>query len=72
MKFSQVEFTAVLASVLRRMKIDVVVDEDDKDDALEKANARVLDVLKDSVAEPLLLHVREPEKLSMRMVEREL
>jgi hypothetical protein len=69
MKFSQVEFSAVLASVLRRVRVGLV--EDGRGEVeKEKERERVMRVLRDSVAEPLLLHVREPEKLCIRVTER--
>lgn len=61
MKFSQVEFCAVLSSVLRRVRVDVVSDE---------ARLKVFSVLKDSCADPLLLHVRRPAELELRIVMR--
>jgi hypothetical protein len=67
MKFSQVEFCAVLSSVLRKIKVEIVVKEGEE---METARQNVLDVLKDSCAEPLLLHVRQPEELELRILER--
>jgi hypothetical protein len=57
MKFSQVEFCAVLSSVLRRVKV-------------RGEKEGVLKVLRDSVAEPLLLHIRRPEDLRIQIIER--
>lgn len=66
MKFSQVEYTAVLASVLKRVRVGLAGEGADEQEAREK----VLSVLKDSCAEPLLLHVRKPEELWVRFEER--
>mgnify|MGYP003629404283 FL=1 len=69
MKFSQVEFCGVLGSVLARVRVDLAVDGEGTE-AWGKERERVLDVLRDSVAEPLLLHVRRAEELRVRMTER--
>jgi cytochrome P450 len=61
MKFSQVEFCAVLSSILRKVRVEVV-----SEDVREKT----LSVLRDSYADPLLLHMRRPEELELRIVER--
>ncbi|RMZ73656.1 cytochrome P450 3A7 [Pyrenophora seminiperda CCB06] len=67
MKFSQVEYCGVLSSVLQRVRVEVVGDsEEDKD----KARERVMSVLRDSCADPLLLHIRRPEKLKLRILQR--
>jgi cytochrome P450 len=57
MKFSQVEFCAVLSSVLCKVRVRGEKEE-------------VLKVLRDSVAEPLLLHVKRPEELHIQVIER--
>jgi cytochrome P450 len=61
MKFSQVEFCAVMSSILRKVRVETVT---------EDARERMLNVLKDSDANPLLLHLRRPEELELRIVER--
>ncbi|KAK1917835.1 hypothetical protein P3342_000552 [Pyrenophora teres f. teres] len=61
MKFSQVEFCGVLSSVLRRVRVEAVG---------EGGKDNILSVLRDSYAEPLLLHVRQPEKLELRILQR--
>ena len=68
MKFSQVEFCAVLASVLNKVRVGLRVEADEKHEA-EKA--RLLSVLNDTIAEPLLLHVRRPEELWLQIAQRE-
>jgi cytochrome P450 len=67
MKFSQVEFCSVMTSVLKRIRVEVVCGECEKADV---AKQRVLSILRDSCADPLLLHVRQPEKLELRVIER--
>lgn len=69
MKFSQVEFAGVMASVVREVKVEVATGVDGSED---EAKAKVLEVLRDSCAEPLLLHVRQPEKLELRMLRRDM
>lgn len=57
MKFAQVEFCAVMSCVLRKVRV-----------VGEKEG--VMRALRDSVADPLLLHVRRPEALKVEIVER--
>lgn len=59
----------MLGSVLARVRVDLAVDGEGTE-AWGKERERVLDVLRDSVAEPLLLHVRRAEELRVRMTER--
>jgi len=68
MKFSQVEFCGVLGSVMRRVRVEVCGEEGEEEKA--KASERLLSVLRDSCAEPLLLHVRQPEELKVRFLQR--
>ncbi|KAF2026139.1 cytochrome P450 [Setomelanomma holmii] len=63
MKFSQVEFCAVLGSVLKSIRVDLVRD-------TVQGRERMWGVLRDSVAEPLLLHVRRGEEVRLRTVPR--
>ena len=67
MKFSQVEFCRVLSSVLKKVRVEVVCQKGEKVEAVRK---KVVSVLRDSCADPLLLHVRQPEKLELRSIER--
>jgi len=68
MKFSQVEFCGVLGSVMRRVRVEVVGDGGEEEKA--KASEKLLSVLRDSCAEPLLLHIRQPEELKVRFLQR--
>ncbi|KAF7455017.1 CypX Cytochrome P450 [Pyrenophora tritici-repentis] len=61
MKFSQVEFCGALSSVLRRVRVEAVG---------QGGKDNIMSVLRDSHAEPLLLHVRQPEKLELRILQR--
>jgi hypothetical protein len=67
MKFSQVEFCSVLSSVLKRVRVETVCREDEN---VEMARQKVMDIIKDPCADPLLLHVRRPEQLELRIIER--
>ncbi|KAH7061668.1 cytochrome P450 [Paraphoma chrysanthemicola] len=70
MKFSQVEFCGVLGSVLSRVRVGLDTDAEVGTREWEKEKERVLGVMRDSVAEPLLLHVRKGEELRVRFSER--
>lgn len=65
-KFSQVEFVAVVASMLWRHRIEVVPEEGE---GFTEAKARILDVMNDT-AEGVTLFMRNPEKVRVRIVER--
>ena len=67
MKFSQVEFCSVLSTVLEGTRVETVCGEDEE---VNTARQKVMDILKDSCADPLLLHVRQPEKLELRIFKR--
>jgi len=67
MKFSKVEFCSVLSSVLNRIRVEMVCQDGKK---VGVAGQRVMSILRDSCADPLLLHVRQPEKLELRFLER--
>ncbi|KAI5374498.1 hypothetical protein J4E82_006732 [Alternaria postmessia] len=67
MKFSQVEFCSVLSTVLKGTRVETVCGEDEE---VNTARQKVMDILKDSCADPLLLHVRQPEKLELRIFKR--
>jgi len=67
MKFSQVEFCGVLSSVLKKVRVEVVCQDGEK---VGVAGQKVMSILRDSCADPLLLHVRQPEKLELRFIER--
>ena len=67
MKFSQVEFCSVLSSVLEKVRVEVVCQDGEK---VRVAGQKVMSILRDSCADPLLLHVRQPEKLKLRFIER--
>ena len=67
MKFSKVEFCSVLSSVLEKVRVEVVCQDDEK---VGVAGQKVMSILRDSCADPLLLHVRQPEKLELRFIER--
>ena len=69
MKFSQVEFTAVIASVLRKARVRVVV-EGEEPEAEERAKERLRSVMLDSRAEPLVLKMRRPGDVWLRFEER--
>ena len=67
MKFSQVEFCGVLSSVLKKVRVEVPCQDGEK---VGVAKRRMMGILRDSCADPLLLHVRQPEKLEVAFVER--
>jgi len=67
MKFSQVEFCSVLSSVLKKARVEVVCRDGEK---VGVTGQKVMGILRDSCADPLLLHVRQPEKLELRFIER--
>jgi len=67
MKFSKVEFCSVLSSVLEKVRVEVVCQDGEK---VGVAGQKVMSILRDSCADPLLLHVRQPEKLKLRFIER--
>jgi cytochrome P450 len=67
MRFSQVEFCGVLCNVLKRVRVEIVCEEHEN---VEMARQEVVGILMDSCADPLLLHVRRPEKLELRIIER--
>jgi cytochrome P450 len=67
MKFSQVEFCCVLSNVLKTVRVDTVCGESW---SVETSKKKVLDILEDSCADPLLLHMRRPELLELRIIER--
>ncbi|EOD51415.1 putative cytochrome p450 protein [Neofusicoccum parvum UCRNP2] len=67
-KFSQVEFVAVVASVLWRHRIEVVPDAA-AGEGFAEAKARILDVMGD-VAEGSTLFMKHPERVRVRVVER--
>lgn len=70
MKFSQVEFTAVLANIVKKVKVGLVVDKNEGEALWEREKHRIMDVLGDSCADPLLLHIRKPEGLRLRIAVR--
>jgi cytochrome P450 len=67
MKFSQVEFCGALSTILKRVRVDVVCEEGGE---VQQARQKMMGVLRDSCADPLLLHVRRPEKLELTIIER--
>ena len=67
MKFSKVEFCSVLSSVLEKVRVEVVCQDGEK---VGVAGQKVMSILRDSCADPLLLHVRQPEMLELRFIER--
>ncbi|KAH7068503.1 cytochrome P450 [Paraphoma chrysanthemicola] len=70
MKFSQVEFCGVLGSVLAKVRVGLDTDAEVGTREWEKEKERMLGVMRDSVAEPLLLHIRKGEELRVRFSER--
>lgn len=65
-KFSQVEFVAVVASMLWKHRIEVVPEEGE---GFAEAKARILDVMEDA-AEGVTLFMKNPERVTVRVVER--
>ncbi|KAH7063432.1 cytochrome P450 monooxygenase-like protein [Macrophomina phaseolina] len=65
-KFSQVEFVAVIASMLWRHRIEVVPEEGE---GFAEAKARIMEVMNDA-SEGVTLFMRNPEKVRVRVVER--
>lgn len=65
-KFSQVEFVAVISTLLRRFKIEVVPLDGETE---EQARVRCLDTVKDSDV-PFILTMKRPESVSLRLVAR--
>ena len=65
-RFAQVEFVAVLSTLLRRHSVEPV---QMKGEDMAQARTRVEQVLGDCVFN-LTLSMREPEKIRMRLVER--
>lgn len=68
MKFSQVEFVGVLVGILGRVRVGLV---DNGKGESEGERKRLLGVLGDSCADPLLLHIRKPEEVRIRVEKRE-
>ncbi|KAG9186259.1 hypothetical protein G6011_02815 [Alternaria panax] len=67
MKFSQVEFCGVLSNTLKSVRVESVCGDDEN---AETTRQKIVFVLEDSCADPLLLHVRQPEKLELRISKR--
>ncbi|KAH8732658.1 cytochrome P450 [Phaeosphaeriaceae sp. PMI808] len=67
MKFSQVEFCAVLARLMSSVKVTL---DDSVGKSREQEKKRLAGVLRDSIAEPLLLHVRRPGEVKLKIVKR--
>lgn len=65
-KFSQVEYVAVIARLLRNHTIDVVKN---SDESKEQACERVLSVIRDSDVK-ITLQMRNPESTKLRFVRR--
>jgi cytochrome P450 len=67
MKFSQVEFCGALSTILKKVRVDVVYEEGGQ---VQVARQKMMGILRDSCADPLLLHVRRPEKLELKIIGR--
>ena len=52
---------------MKGTRVETVCGEDEE---VNTARQKVMDILKDSCADPLLLHVRQPEKLELRIFKR--
>jgi cytochrome P450 len=70
MKFSQVEFCAVLANVLGKVEVGLDVQGKEGEVEWDVEKERIKSVLRDSVADPLLLHVNQPEELRLKIMKR--